>query len=139
MQPSVTTLTAMTETHTEVPSSYPPPAQFAEKANATADLYDRADADRLAFWAEQADKFVSWDAPWHTVSNCDFNTATIRWFEGARLNVAYNCLDRHALGARDRPGGRGRRPGRADPGHRPRAAAGPRALAGDRARRPLKI
>ena len=93
MQPSVTTLTAMTETHTEVPSSYPPPAQFAEKANATADLYDRADADRLAFWAEQANR-LSWDTPFTEV--LDWSEAPFaKWFVGGRLNVAYNCVDRH--------------------------------------------
>jgi len=47
------------------------------------------------FWAEQAGKFVSWFRPWQTVQNCDYSTAEIRWFEGATLNVAYNCLDRH--------------------------------------------
>ncbi|MGE0860133.1 MAG: acetate--CoA ligase [Gammaproteobacteria bacterium] len=58
-------------------------------------LYRRSLADPDGFWAEQADKFVSWEQRWHTVSNCDFTTASIRWFEGARLNIAYNCLDRH--------------------------------------------
>jgi acetyl-CoA synthetase len=47
------------------------------------------------FWAEQAGKFVSWFRPWQTVQGCDYSTAEIRWFEGATLNVAYNCLDRH--------------------------------------------
>ena len=59
------------------------------------ELYRRSLAEPDAFWAEQADKFVSWEQRWHTVSNCDFTTATIRWFEGAKLNIAYNCLDRH--------------------------------------------
>ena len=59
------------------------------------ELYRRSLADPDGFWAEQADKFVSWEQRWHTVSNCDFTTATIRWFEGAKLNIAYNCLDRH--------------------------------------------
>ena len=48
-----------------------------------------------AFWAKQADKFLTWDTKWHTVSNCDFSTGKIAWFEGAKLNVSYNCLDRH--------------------------------------------
>ncbi|MGH8559471.1 MAG: acetate--CoA ligase [Methylococcales bacterium] len=47
------------------------------------------------FWAEQAEKFLTWFRPWHTVQNCDYNIADIRWFEGGSLNVAYNCLDRH--------------------------------------------
>jgi acetyl-CoA synthetase len=41
----------MTETHMDVPSSYPPPVEFAANANATADLYRHAESDRLAFWA----------------------------------------------------------------------------------------
>ena len=41
----------MTATHTEGPSSYPPPAQFAEQANAGEELYREAEQDRLAFWA----------------------------------------------------------------------------------------
>ena len=47
------------------------------------------------FWAEQADEFVSWFKKWDKVQDCDFNAASIKWFEGAKLNVAYNCLDRH--------------------------------------------
>ncbi len=47
------------------------------------------------FWAEQAEKFLTWFKPWHTVQNCNFKTADIRWFEGAALNVCYNCVDRH--------------------------------------------
>lgn len=58
-------------------------------------LYARSLEAPDAFWAEQAERFVSWEQRWHTISNCDFNTAKIRWFEGGRLNVAYNCLDRH--------------------------------------------
>ena len=75
------------------------PASIAASAHINEQQYDalyrRSMEAPEAFWAEQADKFVSWEQRWHTVSNCDFNTATIRWFEGARLNVAYNCLDRH--------------------------------------------
>ena len=91
----------MTETHTEVPSSYPPPAQFAEKANATADLYDRADADRLAFWAEQANR-LSWDT--RSPEVLDWSEAPFaKWFVGGRLNVAYNCGPARRGGQR-RPG-----------------------------------
>jgi acetyl-CoA synthetase len=47
------------------------------------------------FWAAQADEFVSWFSRWKTVSDCDFRTGQIRWFDGATLNVSYNCIDRH--------------------------------------------
>ncbi len=48
-----------------------------------------------AFWAEQAEAFVSWFRPWNSVQECDFQTADIKWFQGGKLNVSYNCLDRH--------------------------------------------
>lgn len=47
------------------------------------------------FWAEQANEFIDWFTPWETVQNVDYNTADIKWFEGAKVNVAHNCLDRH--------------------------------------------
>ncbi len=47
------------------------------------------------FWAEQAEKFISWNSQWDRVSNVDFSEGKIAWFEGATLNVSYNCLDRH--------------------------------------------
>ncbi len=57
-----TTPPDMSETHTEAPSCYPPPAEFAENANATAELYREAEQDRLAFWAKQANR-LSWETP----------------------------------------------------------------------------
>jgi acetyl-CoA synthetase len=93
MQPRVTTLTLMTETHADVQSSYAPAPEFAAQANATAAMYEEADADRLAFWAEQANR-LSWDTPFGDV--LDWSEAPVaRWFVGGRLNVAYNCVDRH--------------------------------------------
>ena len=83
----------MTEAHTEVPSSYAPSADFAADANATAALYDEAEADRLAFWATQANR-LSWETPFTEV--LDWSEAPFaKWFVGGKLNVAYNCVDRH--------------------------------------------
>jgi len=83
----------MTEAHTDVPTFYPPSEEFAASANATADLYDRAEADRLAFWAEQANR-LSWESPFTEV--LDWSGAPVaKWFGGGKLNVAYNCVDRH--------------------------------------------
>ena len=83
----------MTEGHADQPTSFPPSPEFAATANATADLYDRADADRLAFWAEQARR-LTWDTPFTEV--LDWSQAPVaRWFVGGKLNVAYNCVDRH--------------------------------------------
>ena len=83
----------MSVTHTEAPSSYPPPPDFAENANATAELYREAEEDRLAFWAKQADR-LSWETPFTEV--LDWSQAPFaKWFVGGKLNVAYNCVDRH--------------------------------------------
>jgi acetyl-CoA synthetase len=72
--------------------SFPPSAEFAAQANATADWYDRADADREAFWAEQAER-LHWEQKWERV--LDWDTPFAKWFVGGKLNVAYNCVDRH--------------------------------------------
>jgi acyl-coenzyme A synthetase/AMP-(fatty) acid ligase len=72
--------------------SFPPPEGFAEQANPTAEWYDRADADREGFWAEQADR-LSWAQRWDEV--VDWQPPFARWFVGGKLNVAYNCADRH--------------------------------------------
>ncbi|MDA3645783.1 acetate--CoA ligase [Saccharopolyspora indica] len=73
--------------------TFPPSAEFAAQANATADLYAHADADRDAFWAEQAEK-LHWDTKWDQV--LDWSGAPFaKWFVGGKLNVAYNCVDRH--------------------------------------------
>jgi acetyl-CoA synthetase len=93
MQRSVITLTDMSETHTQVPSAYPPPPEFAAQANATDELYREAEQDRLAFWAKQAER-LSWDTPFTEV--LDWSDAPFaKWFVGGKLNVAYNCVDRH--------------------------------------------
>ncbi len=58
-------------------------------------MYAESISDPDAFWAAQAEAFISWDQKWQTVSNVDFHAADIKWFEGGKLNVSYNCLDRH--------------------------------------------
>ncbi|MGB0964253.1 MAG: acetate--CoA ligase [Mycobacterium sp.] len=83
----------MTETHREVPPSYPPAPEFATNANAGAAIYQQAEEDRLAFWADQANR-LSWETPFTEV--LDWSGAPVaKWFVGGRLNVAYNCVDRH--------------------------------------------
>ena len=47
------------------------------------------------FWASQANKYVTWFKQWHTVQSGEMALGNIRWFDGAELNVSYNCLDRH--------------------------------------------
>ncbi|RFU41578.1 acetate--CoA ligase [Actinomadura logoneensis] len=72
---------------------FPPPAELAESANVTADAYERAAADRLGFWAEQADR-LAWAKRWDEVLDWS-NPPFAKWFVGGELNVAYNCVDRH--------------------------------------------
>jgi acetyl-CoA synthetase len=59
------------------------------------EMYQRSVRDPEGFWAEQAEKFVTWFKKWDTVLEWDFHTAHIKWFAGGKLNVSYNCLDRH--------------------------------------------
>jgi len=72
---------------------FAPPAELATAANVTADAYRQADQDRLAFWAEQAGR-LHWDQPWTEVLDWSAKPFA-KWFIGGRLNVAYNCVDRH--------------------------------------------
>ncbi|MCK9394884.1 MAG: acetate--CoA ligase [Methylobacter sp.] len=73
--------------------------EIADQAHITAEtyktLYQRSIAEPEAFWAEQAAQFLDWSKPWDTVMDCDFHTGHIRWFEGGKLNVSVNCVDRH--------------------------------------------
>ncbi|MEN3610965.1 acetate--CoA ligase [Plantactinospora sp. ZYX-F-223] len=80
---------------------FPPPADLAAAANVTADAYDEAAGDRLAFWARQAGR-LDWSKEWDQILDWS-NPPFAKWFVGGRLNVAYNCLDRHvAAGHGDR-------------------------------------
>jgi acetyl-CoA synthetase len=73
--------------------TFPPSDEFAAAANAGPDLYREADADREGFWAKQAER-LHWDTKWDQV--LDWSDAPFaKWFVGGRLNVAYNCVDRH--------------------------------------------
>ncbi|MEN8132305.1 MAG: acetate--CoA ligase [Pseudomonadota bacterium] len=80
---------------------YPVPAEVASRAHLTdeqyQEMYKRSVDDPEGFWAEQADEFVTWFKRWDKGKEIkwDFHDAKIRWFKGAKLNVAYNCLDRH--------------------------------------------
>ena len=58
-------------------------------------MYKRSIEDNDAFWAEQANDLIDWFSPWDQVKQVNYHKANIRWFDGATLNVCYNCLDRH--------------------------------------------
>ncbi|MFV4914025.1 acetate--CoA ligase [Microbacterium lacticum] len=72
---------------------FAPSPEFAADAVATAELYAQADADREAFWAEQA-RALHWHTPFTQVLDWS-NPPFAQWFADGELNVAYNCLDRH--------------------------------------------
>ena len=58
-------------------------------------MYEASVKDPEVFWAQQA-KTLHWQAPFHTVKNTDYTgDVSIKWFEGGKLNVAENCIDRH--------------------------------------------
>jgi acetyl-CoA synthetase len=80
---------------------FPPSEAFRAQAVVDdPDVYDRAAADWLGFWAEQAGA-LDWFRPWDTVLEWELPFA--RWFGGGTLNVSYNCLDRHvAAGHEDK-------------------------------------
>jgi acetyl-CoA synthetase len=76
---------------------FPPPAEFAASANVKSmDEYERmyaeAAADPEAFWAKQAEE-LHWFRKWDKVLEWDEPFA--KWFVGGKINIAYNCLDRH--------------------------------------------
>ena len=58
------------------------------------DLYEKSMSDPDAFWSAVANR-ITWYKKWDTVREFDFVKGNIKWFDGAKLNVSYNCLDRH--------------------------------------------
>jgi acetyl-CoA synthetase len=77
---------------------FEPPAAVAQDANLKAEAYERATADRIAFWEEQAER-LDWAQRWDRVLDWD-DPPFAKWFVGAKLNAAYNCVDRHVEAGR---------------------------------------
>lgn len=79
--------------------TYPVPAAVAKQAHIDAAtyqaMYQRSLADPEGFWAEQATSFLDWFEPWQTVVDSNLDKGEIGFFRGGKLNVAWNCLDRH--------------------------------------------
>ena len=69
---------------------YPPPAEFAAQANAQPDIYER---DPEEFWSTEGRERVTWFEDFDTVLEWELPYA--KWFVGGKLNVTYNCVDRH--------------------------------------------
>src|SRR5580692_3502775 len=81
---------------------FPPPPEFSEKAHIKSlaeyeTLYRQSIEDPEAFWAGVA-KDLHWFKPWDKV--LEWNEPWAKWFVGGKMNLSYNCVDRHALGAR---------------------------------------
>ncbi|MEJ2314529.1 MAG: AMP-binding protein, partial [Nitrospirota bacterium] len=79
-----------------------PPKDYQEKAYVKSPeeferMYDESLRDPEGFWARMAEN-ITWSRKWDKVLRYDFLKPEIRWFEGAKLNVSFNCLDRHLGG-----------------------------------------
>ncbi len=81
---------------------FPPPEEFARKAHIQSleqyeAMYKKSIEDPEAFWAEAA-KELHWFKPWDKV--LEWNLPWAKWFVGGKLNLSYNCIDRHLDGPR---------------------------------------
>jgi acetyl-CoA synthetase len=81
------------ETGTTEVNTFPPSPELAGQANVGPEVYEEAERDRLAFWAKAAER-LTWSRKWDEVLDWS-NPPFAKWFVGGKLNVAYNCLDRH--------------------------------------------
>ncbi|MBI4822677.1 MAG: acetate--CoA ligase [Nitrospirae bacterium] len=78
---------------------FPPPREFQDKAIVRSAeeykrLYEESIQNPEGFWAKMAEE-VFWFKKWDRVMDADFKTAKVSWFKGGKLNISYNCLDRH--------------------------------------------
>ena len=94
------------ETHLQEERSFAPSGEFSAKAHignlaAYEEMYAQSIEDPESFWAEQANKNLSWSKPFESVLEYDFKSIGskegkyVNWFGGGQLNVSYNCVDRH--------------------------------------------
>jgi len=78
---------------------YKVPSDVAKRAFIDAEKYQKIYARSInesdTFWGEQAEEFLTWFSKWDKVQQWDYNDVNIKWFTKAKLNVSYNCLDRH--------------------------------------------
>ena len=75
---------------------FPPSDAFKKDALVRdTDLYDEAAADYESFWARQSNELLSWDKPFDSV--LEWELPYSKWFVGGKLNVSFNCLDRHVI------------------------------------------
>ncbi len=73
--------------------TFPADPAFAAQANAQPDIYAEAERDYVAFWERLARERISWDTPFE--KTLEWAPPFAKWFTGGKLNLAYNCVDRH--------------------------------------------
>src|SRR6202165_178220 len=69
---------------------YPPAPEFSRQANARPDIYEKGFDE---FWTEEGNRPISWFEPWKQLY--EWKPPYAKWFIGGKLNVCYNCVDRH--------------------------------------------
>ena len=78
---------------------YPVSSEVAQRSHINSADYERLYQESVEqpekFWADRAREFLSWEENWHTVCQADFHSGRFAWFLGGKLNVSYNCIDRH--------------------------------------------
>ncbi len=80
--------------------TFPPSEEMKQKAHINSieeyeKMYKRSIEDTEGFWADIAEKNITWSKKWDKVLDYDFNKPEIKWFVGGKLNTSVNCLDRH--------------------------------------------
>uniref|UniRef100_A0A8C5DIX4 Propionate--CoA ligase n=1 Tax=Gouania willdenowi TaxID=441366 RepID=A0A8C5DIX4_GOUWI len=83
-------------------AAFMPEAPAFEGVRSRSELRDFSVSDSERFWAAVGNQRLSWISPFHTVQDCDLTQGRIKWFEGGKLNVSVNCLDRHVHTSPDR-------------------------------------
>ncbi|MEK6582673.1 MAG: acetate--CoA ligase [Nitrospirota bacterium] len=78
---------------------FPPSKEFSKRSHIKSleeyeKIYKRSIDDPEGFWAEMAEKNLTWFKKWDKVLEYNFEKPEIKWFQGGKLNVSYNCLDR---------------------------------------------
>ncbi|WP_165672875.1 acetate--CoA ligase [Metapseudomonas otitidis] len=80
-------------------SLHPVPEDVRQRAHIDNDTYQRLYRQSVdepqTFWSEQATRVLHWFKPWDELHHSDLAKGEARWFKGGKLNVAYNCIDRH--------------------------------------------
>ena len=66
------------------------------------EMYEASISEPDKFWAEQAEKFLTWDASWSAICSENFLTGDAKWFLDGKLNVSTNCIDRHLTDNREK-------------------------------------